>query len=426
MGITCGSPHDVKPNDMGGRPIYMDHNATTPIDEPVARHMEPLLRSCWGNPSSGHVYGKEASEALAKARLQIATLIGCTADEIIITSGGTESINHAIRGAALAPSNSKMEMKEGIPIKEKKKHIVISMVEHVAVTKTCAYLTKHHGFDVTLLPVNEEGSVSPSVLAKAVKDNTVVISIMLANNEVGTIQPVQELVKAAKSSNPNVIFHTDASQAVGKITVNVDELGVDLLTIAGHKLYAPKGIGALYIRKDLLDIVPFMCGAGHESGRRAGTENVLLACGLGKACELARLNMSDRFNRMAKSRDLLEILILSHFAGVESVVRVNGDVKNRLPNTLSISFRDIASHDLLKRIQDRVACSAGSACHSHEVTISKVLKAMNVPKEYAKGTLRLSTGIHTTKAEVVRTARIICDAVDDAMMEYYESKVKAA
>jgi len=401
-GIVCHPSEIAEDKDA---PIYLDYNATTPLDSYVADHMAPLLRTGWGNPSSGHTYGKKANGILAIARAQIATVIGAQPEEIIVTSGGTESINHAIRGSAFA----QRRLGRG-------DHLITCAVEHVAVLETCRYLERCHGFKLTTLGVNSEGTVSPEALQKAIKKDTTVISIMTANNEVGTIQPIRKLVEVAKKVNPNVLFHTDASQAVAKIPVDVEGMKVDLLTIAGHKLYAPKGIGALYVREGTPPLEKLMYGAGHENGRRAGTENVLLAAGLGKACELAHRSLSERMRHMQLCRDTLQENILEHFRDVkmEDRVRVNGDAENRLPNTLSISFRGLASHAILENIQKDLACSAGSACHSNEVSISHVLKAMNVPEEYAKGTLRLSTGIHTSHAEIETAADIVCAAINAA------------
>eukprot|EP00466_Bigelowiella_natans_P015831 jgi/Bigna1/92143/estExt_fgenesh1_pm.C_40030 len=397
MGATC------KPA-KGPSVTYLDYNATTPIDPRVQAVMQPLLSSGWGNPSSSHVYGKVANAALKAARQKVAAAVGCAdSNEIVFTSGGTESINHAIRGAAFASKR----------IRYGGNHIIISSIEHVAVSATCRYLQDHHGFKVTTLPVDGSGRVSPEALKKAITRKTVVVSIMMANNEVGTIQPIAELVKVAKAASKKIIFHTDASQAVGKIDVNVQELGVDLLTIAGHKLYAPKGIGALYIRNELpVTLEPLIHGAGHEMGRRAGTENILLAAGLGEACQIAKQDLEERMRHMKLCRDHLQRKIMDEFKG--ALVRINGDEKARLPNTLSISFHGLASHEILHDIQDLVACSAGSACHSNEVRsisirISHVLAAMKVPLDFAKGTLRLSTGINTTIEEADKAAKFVCE-----------------
>ena len=404
----------------GSGPIYLDYNATTPIDPRVAKAMIPLLTTCWGNPSSGHKYGTEAAAALAAARAQVAQIIACRPAEIVFTSGGTESINHSIRGAAFAQRRAK-----------RGSHIIISAVEHIAVKATAAFLAKRHGFHVTILPVENTGAVRPEALAAAVRADTAVVSIMTANNEVGTVNDIAALVAAVKAKNKNTLFHTDASQAVGKVPVDVLKSKVDYLTIAGHKLYAPKGVGALYIRTGTPLIDPLMHGAGHEGGRRAGTENVLLAVGLGQACALAHAGLAERMRVMRETRDLLEQLILMHFYSSHETsgqgtsnpqkptpkLKVNGDRKDRLPNTLSISFRGVQSHAVLAAIQGKVACSAGSACHSHEVTISAVLKAMAVPEAFARGTLRLSTGIHTTKDEVRIAAKIICGAIDEAILD---------
>lgn len=363
---------------MTPKAIYLDYNATTPIDERVADAMLPYLYEHFGNPSSSHMYGIEAKKGVEKARSQIANMLGCKVDEITFTSGGSESNNQAIKGAALAN-------------RERGDHIITSSIEHPAVLEVCNYL-KRIGFKVTNLPVDGKGRVNLQDIEKAITSETILISIMHANNEVGTIEPIKEIAKIAHSHN--IIFHTDAAQSIGKIPVQVDDLGVDLLSIAGHKLYAPKGIGALYIRTGT-KIEKIIHGADHERNRRAGTENVLEIAGLGKACELVNKQLDDftkHFNRM---RNQLEQEIINTFPWV----KINGDVENRLPNTSSISFKGIEANLILSELVT-VAVSAGAACHTDKVDLSYVLEAMQIPSEIAMGTIRFSTGRMTTEEDI--------------------------
>ena len=302
---------------MPTKTIYLDYNATTPIDERVADVMLPYLYEHFGNPSSSHMFGIEAKKGVERARAQVADMLGCKVDEIVFTSGGTESNNQAIKGAALGN-------------REKGNHIITSSIEHPAVLEVCGYLRKN-GFRITILSVDEKGRVDPHDVEKAITQETILISIMQANNEVGTIEPTKEISEIAHRHN--VIMHTDAAQAIGKIPVRVDDLGVDLLSIAGHKLYAPKGIGVLYIRTGT-EIEKIIHGADHERNMRAGTENVLEIVGLGKACELVDRYLEDFANRFSERRDQLEREITREFPWA----KINGDLENRLPNTSSISF----------------------------------------------------------------------------------------
>ena len=311
-------------------------------------------------------------------------------DEIVFTSGGTESNNYAIRGAALAGA-------------QRGRHIITSQIEHPAVTEVCRQL-EAEGFEVTWLPVDGDGLVHVDEAEAAIRPDTILITLMHANNEVGTIQPIQAVAEVARRRG--IIFHTDAAQSAGKIPTDVHELGVDLLTIAGHKLYAPKGVGALYIR-DGIALHPLMRGAGQERGRRPGTENVLEIVGLGAACEVARRDLAKNMARMRETRDELERGLREKIADV----RVNGHPERRLPNTLSISIRGVNANELLTAIEPYVAASAGAACHSGEVQISHVLRAMGVPVDWARGTLRLSTGRHTTREEARDAVIAIADAV---------------
>jgi cysteine sulfinate desulfinase/cysteine desulfurase-like protein len=307
----------------------------------------------------------------------------------VFTGGGSESNNYAIKGAAFAN-------------RDKGNHLITSSIEHPAVIEVCKYL-EEKDFQVTYLPVDRLGQVDPRAVEKVITSNTVLISIMHANNEVGTIQPIPEIATIAREHG--IVFHTDAAQSVGKILSRVDDLGVDLLTIAGHKLYGPKGIGALYVRKGT-KLEKLIHGADHEQGRRAGTENVLEIVGLGKACEIAKRDLNKNMDHMQKMRDLLYQELM---AGWDEI-RLNGHPERRLPNTLSVSFRNIEANKLIAEI-DTVAVSAGTACHSDAVKVSSVLQAMQVELEYAMGTVRFSTGKMTTAEEVKETASIFVDTL---------------
>ncbi len=359
-------------------PIYLDYNATTPIDPQVAEAMLPYIHQQYGNPSSGHPLGVASREAVDNARGQLAAMLQCTTGEVIFTSGGTESNNHAIKGVAGA-------------YRHKGNHIITSSVEHPAVLEVCRYL-EGKGCEVTYLPVDEYGMVDPQTVEDAIKPNTILISIMHANNEVGTIEPIPAISEIARRRS--VLLHADCAQSVGKIPVNVDELGVDLLSIAGHKVYAPKGIGALYIR-DGVQLEKLMHGASHEMGWRAGTENVIEIVGLGRACELISQNFAEYHQHMRELRDRLQTGIGERFADV----RINGHPEKRLPNTLSTSFRGKEANTMLAAME-RVCASAGAACHSDRVEVSSVLEAMEVPMQYAMGTLRFSIGRFTTEDEI--------------------------
>jgi len=364
---------------MAEKPIYLDYNATTPIDPLVADAMLPYLYERFGNPSSSHAYGAEAKNGIEQARQEIAGMLGCFPEEIIFTSGGSESNNMAIKGAAMAS-------------REQGRHIITSAIEHPAVLEVCAYL-EQNGFRVTYLTVDEFGRVDPTDVESAITPETILISIMHANNEVGTIQPIQEIARIAHSHN--ILIHTDAAQSIGKIPVDVDELGVDLLSVAGHKLYAPKGIGALYMRTGT-SIGKLIHGASHERNLRAGTENVLEIAGLGKACALISENLPGYTDHMKEQRDLLEKEIVTRFPWA----KVNGHSEHRLPNTSSISFRHLEANTILAELVG-VAASAGAACHADQVDVSHVLEAMRLPVDYAMGTIRFSVGRFTTKEEII-------------------------
>ena len=374
------------------KPIYLDYNATTPIAPEAAEAMLPFLYEQFGNPSSSHPYGVAAKHAVETARGQVAALLGCQYGEVVFTSGGTESNNLALKGAALAR-------------RERGNHIITSAIEHPAVIEVCKWL-ETQGFRVTYLPVDAWGQVDPADLERLITAETILVSVMHANNEVGTIQPIAELAEIAHRAG--ALMHTDAAQSLGKIAVNVEVLGVDLLSIAGHKLYAPKGIGALYVRRGT-ELALFMHGAGQEGGRRPGTENVLEIAGLGKACELARRDLEMNTAHFRAMRDRLHQALLDALG--EESVRLNGHAEQRLPNTLSLSFHRIEANTLLSEIGASVAASAGAACHAGKVDVSAVLQAMQVPTEWAMGTVRFSVGRGTTNDEIDRTVEIVAQAV---------------
>ncbi len=372
-------------------PIYLDHNATTPVDPRVAAAMQPWLAEGFGNPSSAHALGKAARQAVDRARGQVAGLLGCESDEVVFTSGGTESDNHAVLGTAYAR-------------RDRGRHLITSAVEHPAVLEPCAWL-ETQGWRVTRLPVDAQGRVAPADLARAIDHETVLVSVMHANNEVGTIEPIRALADIAHAHG--AWLHTDAAQSVGKIPVNVDDLGADLLTVAGHKVYAPKGIGALYLRRGVAP-EPLLRGAGHEGGRRAGTEAVPAIVGLGEACALAAAGLPQESDRLAALRDRLEGMLCASFPDA----RVHAAEAARLPNTLSIAFPDRSAREILARAGEEVAASAGAACHSGTDVVSGVLAAMGVPLALARGTLRLTVGRGTTAAQVERAAKVLAAAID--------------
>lgn len=363
---------------MPPAPIYLDYNATTPIDPAVAAAMLPYLHEHFGNPSSSHVYGQRARQAVEHARSQIAELLGCRPQEIIFTSGGTESNNHALFGIAAA-------------LRDRGNHLITSRVEHPAILEPCLALMEQ-GLDVTFLPVDGYGQVRAADVAAAIRPDTILVSIMHANNEVGTLQPIAAISEVARKRG--VLLHTDAAQSVGKIPTRVDELGVDLLTVAGHKLYAPKGIGALYVREGV-PLRRWLHGAGQERGWRPGTENVLEIVGLGEAAALVLARGAQETLRLQQLRDRLQ-------SGLQEAIPdavVHGHPDERLPNTLSMAFPECRTDRLLGALHG-VAVSAGAACHSDTVKVSHVLEAMGVPMVLARGTLRFSMGRYTTEDEI--------------------------
>ena len=358
-------------------PIYLDHNASTPLAPEVAAVMRDAMDSAFGNPSSPHWAGVPARAMVEKARRQVADLLGCAPQEVVFTSGGSEANNFALKGAFLASTRAR-------------RNIVTTRIEHPAIVAPCRFLERL-GAEITWLPVDGTGQIDPDDLRRAIDPDTILVSLMHANNEVGTIQPIEDCATIARERG--VAFHTDAAQSVGKIPTRVDELGVDLLTIAGHKLYAPKGIGALYIR-DGVTLEPLIHGAGHEGGRRAGTESALLSAALGEACALAG-SLSD-MERIGALRDRFWAALRDRFG---NRISLNGHPEQRLANTLNVSFVGRVGADILKAL-DGVAASTGSACHAGRIELSPVLEAMAVPEEIGMGAVRFSLGRATTAEEI--------------------------
>ncbi len=377
--------------------IYLDYNATTPIDPAVADVMIPFLRTHFGNPSSTYALGKFAHDAVETARAQLAHLIGAEPGEIVFTGGGSEASNHAIKGTVFA------KVKGIFGRWVKGAHIITTAVEHPATMVPCQFLKKL-GCKLTILPVDEHGMVKPSDLHQVINRSTTLVSVMHSNNEVGTIQPIREIAEIAH--NYGALVHTDASQSLGKVLLHVNELDVDMMTIAGHKLYAPKGIGALFVRRGLKP-EPLIHGAGHESGRRAGTENVPYIVGLGKAAELASESLPGATKKLQDLRDRLWSH-LREVCGKEIVL--HGHPELRLPNTLNVSFLGYTNSELLEAIP-QIAASTGSACHEGKVNISPVLKAMGVSKQVAKGAIRLSVGRFTSPAQIDQAGELFHKAI---------------
>jgi cysteine desulfurase len=376
-------------------PVYLDYNATTPVDPRVTDAMAPYLATFFGNPSSDHAFGTPPSRALLQARQQVAGLINAAVDEIVFTASGSEANLLALRGTALASTRPRP-------------HIITQATEHPAVLQTCVALERLHGTEVTVLPVDGDGVVAPSALAAALTDQTALVSVMAANNETGGLQPVTEL--AALAHQAGALFHCDAAQAAGKIPLDVHELGVDLMTVVGHKMYAPKGIAALYMRRGI-ELEPVVYGGGQERGLRAGTENVALAVALGEAAELARAGLTDgEPDRIASLRDQLHDRLA---AGLPGRVHVNGPVTHRLPNTLNVSITGVLGHELLDAVPG-IAASTGSACHSGTRTPSPVLTAMGIDATQALAAIRLSLGRWTTTADIDQAASALISAIHAA------------
>lgn len=368
-------------------PIYLDYNATTPIDPLVITTLTPFLTTNFGNPSSAHAYGRTTREAIDVAREQVALILGCSANEIVFTGSGSESDMLAIRGCVLA-------------LQKSGNHIITQVTEHPAVLNLCKALMRLYGIEVTYLPVDSQGRVNPGDVETAITERTVLISVMHANNETGTVQPIAELAEIAHRHG--VLLHTDASQSVGKISTQVTELGVDLLTVAGHKLYAPKGIGALYVRRGL-QLEPLIYGGGQERGRRAGTENIAFMVALGVASVIAYEQMGISQPQMQRLRDHLQQRLESQ---LPDQVHLNGHSTERLPNTLNISIDGIVGEEVLSAAPE-IAASTGSACHEGGTEPSSVLMAMGFSRERALGALRLTLGRWSTQEEVERAADIL-------------------
>jgi len=391
---------------MEGKIIYFDHAATTPLKKEVLDEMMPYLTEQYGNPSTIYKLGREAKKAVELARERVAKALNADIQEIYFTSGGTESDNWALKGVAFAN-------------KDKGKHIITTTIEHHAVLHPLKYL-EGLGFEITYVPVEPNGIVDPQKIKEAIRNDTILISVMLANNEIGTIQPVKEIAKIAKEKG--IIIHTDAVQAVGQIPVDVKDLGVDLLSLSAHKFYGPKGVGALYIRKGT-KIHPFSHGGAQERNRRAGTENVAGIVGLGKAIELATQNLSEYAAKLQKLRDKLIDGVLSKI----DYVRLNGDRYNRLPNNANFSFEFIEGESLLLMLDMKgIAASSGSACTSGSLDPSHVLLAIGLEHEVAHGSLRITFGEDNTEEDIDYLLEVLPEIVSRLreMSPLYESVKK--
>lgn len=368
-------------------PVYLDYNATTPLLPEVVDAMLPYLREHFGNPSSDHEIGRRARSAVEDSRQRVATLLGRSSDEIVFTSGGTEANNLAIRGVAEARPD--------------RRHVVTSVIEHPATANPCRWLERH-GYRVSRIGVDADGRVRVDEVEAALEANTAILTVMHANNETGVVQPIADIAHAAHRYG--AIVHTDAAQSIGKIPVNVDALGVDLVSVAGHKLYAPKGVGALFVRRGT-PIAPLVLGAGHERGIRPGTENVASIVGLGVACEIACRDMSAWTARVGRLRDELWNLLREHVPGLA----LNGHVHERLPNTLNVRFPDVSATTLLAAAPE-IAASTGSACHDGQESASAVILAMGIPAAEAVGSVRLTLGRGTTDDDIARAADVLARA----------------
>lgn len=373
---------------MNDWPIYLDYNATTPVDPLAAQALEPWLRERFGNPSSAHLYGKEAKAAVETARAEVAALIGGRPGDMIFCGSATEANNLAIFGVARA-------------LRGERRHLVTSAVEHPSVMQPMRWL-EAEGWQLTVLPVDGTGRVRMEAAAQAIRRDTALISVMLANNETGTMQPVSEIAALAHACG--AFMHVDAAQGAGKIPIDVHDLGADLLTLAGHKFYAPKGVGALYVREGT-PILPIMAGAGHERGLRPGTENVPYIVALGTAARLAQEGLAVEAARLRSLRDALQERLVIAIPGL----LLNGHPAERLPNTLNLSFPGVAGWQLLAAAPE-IAASTGSACHGGGHTVSDILAAMSMPREQALGALRLSLGRFTSEAEIDGAASVLIAA----------------
>ncbi|MFF8835152.1 cysteine desulfurase family protein [Streptomyces sp. NPDC015130] len=387
--MSAAADHRPSHPGLAHGPVYLDHNATTPVDPRVAEAMLPHLTDFFGNPSSGHSFSEVPRQALIEARTRVARLLGARPDEIVFTASGSEADLLALRGAVLA---------SGRP----RPHVITQATEHPAVLDTCRALERLHGARVTVLPVDGRGLVDPKALADVLTDDTVLVSVMAANNETGALQPITELASLAHGRG--ALFHCDAAQAVGKIPIDVEVLGVDLLTVVGHKMYAPKGAAALYVREGVR-LEPVVYGGGQERGLRAGTENVALAVALGTAARIAAEELADGAPaRLAALRDDLHARLAAALPGR---VHLNGPERERLPNTLNVSIDGLLGHELLAA--SGIAASTGSACHSGSHTPSPVLSAMGLEPARALGAVRLSLGRWTTPGEIETAAAALTE-----------------
>ncbi|MCH7510855.1 MAG: cysteine desulfurase [Chloroflexi bacterium] len=382
--------------------IYLDYASTTPLHPQVREAMLPYLEERFGNPSATYGLARQASEAIEAARDSVASLLGCRSTEVSFTSGGTESINTAIKGVAFAQQLARMG-----------NHIITSAIEHHAVLHSCQYLEKF-GFEITYLPVDSDGMVDPADAAGAVNERTVLVSVMTANNEIGVVEPVAEIAQAvrerARQIDRRIPFHTDAVQAANALSLNVDELGIDLLSLSSHKFYGPKGSGVLYLRRGT-PFLPQQSGGGQERQRRAGTENVAAIVGTARALELAQQNRAAYSEACCQLRDRLLDGILTRFPDATC----NGCRERRLPNNVNVSFPGTDARDMLRRLDEAgIAASAGSACNEETLEPSHVLLAMDVPLQRAVGTLRLTVSPHTTEAEIDRLLALLPEVVEGA------------
>jgi cysteine desulfurase len=369
--------------------IYLDNNATTPVDPEVYNAILSSLKRDFGNPSSNHDVGRRASEVLSVSREAVADLVGSRPGEIYFTSGGTESNNLSVIGTAHLRRNG---------------HIITSVIEHPSIINPCRHL-ELQGFEVTYVPVDSDGIIRVDEIESAIKKSTFLISIMHSNNETGVIQPIEKIGKIAKENN--TVFHVDAAQSIGKVHFKLDSLPIDMMTLVSHKFYGPKGIGALYVRKGVR-LKPILFGAGHENGLRPGTENVPSIVGFAKACDIAKRDMDLRVGHTTSLRELLFEKLKLRIPDI----KLNGHVSKRLPNTLNICIPGVNSHDLVEHIKDRVAASTGSACHSGRRIPSGILKSMGLTDKDAVSSIRLSAGKDNTEEEILRAVEIIADAVD--------------
>ena len=373
--------------------IYMDHSATTYVDEEVVKSMQPYFNEKYGNPGSVHHKGLEAKQAINTAREEIADILGCETSELIFTGGGTESINLAIKGVALA-------------LKNKGKHIITSRIEHHAVLDSCEYLERYEGFEITYLDVDRDGLVDIKQVEKAIRKDTTLITIMYANNEIGTIQPIREIGEIARKNK--ILFHTDACQAAGLLDINVQNLNVDLMTLNGSKIYGPKGIGLLYAKKGI-KLVPLIHGGGQERGLRSGTENVPYIIGFAKALKIAQTGRERESKRLGELRDYFINRVLEEIPNS----LLNGHATKRLPNNINISFLNVEGEAILLHLDKEGICaSTGSACTSGSLEPSHVILATGLPYELAHGSIRFSLGKKTTKKEIDSVMNVLPEIIN--------------